>query len=61
MVVRSYQPGFSGEQFLHHGLFESRVLARRRFQGRDLGVHVGEDSGDGGLFWERRERLLKYL
>ena len=33
----------------------SRVLSRRCFQSGDLGVHVGEDGGNGGLFVKGRD------
>lgn len=45
-----YQPCLPGEQFLHHTLFEGARLGQPLLQRLDLGIHVGEDGGDGGLF-----------
>ena len=50
---RSYKANPSGEQFLHHALLEAAGLGELGFQRGDLGVHVGEDGGDGGLFMPR--------
>ena len=44
------EPRLAGEQFLHHGLLEGAGLVAALLQRRQLGVHVGEDGGDGGLF-----------
>ncbi len=41
------------QQLLHHALLEIAGLVPARFQGRDVGVHVGEDGGYGGLFGVR--------
>ena len=37
----------------------ARVLSRRRSSAAIYGVHVGEDGGDGGLFFQFREQDLK--
>ena len=44
------EPRLAGEQLLHHGLLEVAGLVAAGFERRQLGVHVGEDGGDGGLF-----------
>jgi hypothetical protein len=49
---RSYEARPSSEQLLHHRLLERAGLFAAGFQRRQLGVHVGEDGGDGGLFRE---------
>ena len=51
--LRREQPDPSGEEFLHHTLLELVGFGQLGFQRGDLGVHVGEDGGDGGLFEKR--------
>ena len=46
----SYQPYLSGQQIVHHALLEFAGFGEAGFEGGNLGVHVGEDGGDGGLF-----------
>ena len=46
----SYEANPTSQQFLHHALLEGAGLVTAGFEGGDLSVHVGEDSGDGGLF-----------
>ena len=46
----SNQSRSSGQQLLHHALLEGAGLGQPGFEGGDLGVHVGEHGGDGGLF-----------
>ena len=36
---------------MHHALFEGAGLGQSLLQRGDLGVHVGEYGGDGGLFF----------
>ena len=48
------------EQLLHHPLLERLgLLATLRERG-ELGVHLGEDAGDGGLFVWLREQDFKF-
>jgi len=47
----SYQPNPSGKQVVHHALFELAGFGELGFEGGDFGIHVGEDGGDGCLFW----------
>src|SRR6185436_4068082 len=46
----SYQANPPGQQLLHHALLELASFGELGFQRGNLGVHVGEDSGDGFLF-----------
>ena len=52
---RFNQPHPSREQLLHHPLFDGAGFVPTLLQRGDLGVHVGEDGGDGVLlitrFW----------
>ena len=48
--LRFHQPYLAGEELLHHALLDHAGLVAAGFEGGDLGVHVGEDGGDGGLF-----------
>ena len=41
------EPRLAGEQLLHHRLLEVAGLITAGLQRRQLGVHVGEDGGDG--------------
>ena len=49
------QPDGTGEELLHHTLLDRAGLVEAALQRGDLGVHVGEEGGDGLLFRERRE------
>ncbi len=44
---QSNQTGIVGQQLLHHPLLEELGRVAAGFVGRDPGVHVGEDGGDG--------------
>lgn len=44
------QPNPAGEEFLHHALFDEASFGEACFESLDLGVHVGKDFGDDGLF-----------
>ena len=44
------EPRLAGEEFLHHRLLEVASLIAPGLQSRQLGVHVGEDVSDSGLF-----------
>ena len=43
---------------MHHAVLELAGFGELGFQGGDLGVHVEEDGGYGGLFGE--ERTLQF-
>ena len=58
VVVASYQPGSPGQQLLHHSLFQCAGLGEPDFEGGGLGVHIGKDGGDGGLFFKGRQAYL---
>ncbi len=47
---RSQQADPAGEELLHHAVLELAGLGELGFEGGEVGVHVGEDCGDGGLF-----------
>ena len=49
------EPRLSCEELLHHRLLEVASLVAPSLQRRQLGVHVGEDVSDGGLFVETRK------
>ena len=60
----SYEPRPPGEQLLHHRLLEGTGLVAAGFEGGQLGVHVGEDGGDGGVFgewWNQELAVLQEL
>ena len=50
----SYETDPPGQQVLHHSLFDFAVLGELGFEGCDLGIHVGENGGDGGLLGHAR-------
>src|SRR3990172_85788 len=52
------QANASSEQVIHHALLYLAGFGEFGFQGSDLGIHVGEDSGDGGLFFNSVRRLV---
>ncbi len=52
------EAGFAGEEFLHHGLFEGLGFVAAGLEGGEFGVHVGEDLGDGGLFFYMAGRSI---
>jgi hypothetical protein len=39
---------------VHHALFDLAGFGELGFEGGDFGVHIGEDGGDGGLFFKFR-------
>jgi hypothetical protein len=41
----------AGEQLLHHALFDGGRFVAAGLEGADFGIHVGEDGGDGALFF----------
>ena len=47
-----YEANPPGQQFLHHALLEGAGLVAAGFEGGEFGVYVGEDGGDGGLFFD---------
>ena len=53
----SYEADPSGEEVVHHALFDLAGFGEFGFEGGDFGVHVGEDHGYGRLLglvgWER--------
>ena len=58
IVIRDGQADGAGEELLHHTLLDGAGLVEAVFQRGDLGVHVGEDGGNGLLFGEGREGYL---
>src|SRR6266516_4816163 len=57
----SYQSDPSGEQVVHHAPLELAIFGELGFQRGDLGIHVGEDRGDGVLFGKLGHRKLQRL
>ena len=50
------QSRFTRQQLLHHALLHGLRLVELFFQRGDVGIHVGEDGGDGGLFLISRSK-----
>ena len=66
--VSCHQPRLSGEQLLHHALFDEPSFVPLLFKRRDLVVHVIQYVGDSVLLVKRRqcqfegfEHLVRYL
>ena len=57
--LRFHQPDSTGEELLHHALLDCAGLVAASFKRGDLGVHVGEDRGDGVLLVDMRKRHLE--
>ena len=47
---RFRQPHPPGEELLHHPLLDGDGFVSTLFQCSNLGIHIGENSGDGALF-----------
>ena len=47
---RQRQADFAGQQLLHHALFQGAGLLQLLGQRLQLVIHIGQNSGDGGLF-----------
>ena len=62
-VIR-VNPRFRGphpplKQLLHHPLFDGDGFISALLQCGDLGIHVGEDSSDGALFYNILQASVK--
>jgi hypothetical protein len=49
-----YKPNPASQQFLHHALLELAGFIAAGFEGGEFSAHIGEDDGDGGLFFQCR-------
>ena len=49
----------TGKELLHGCLFEVALLGDELIQRGDQGIHIAQGGGDGALFGERWDRVLK--
>ena len=58
LPMEAGEASLAGEELLHHAVLDGAGLVAASFQCGDLGVHIGEDGGDGCLLLDRRQRHL---